>query len=181
MPRPRAAGRLRPSKRGLGKALALAIERADRTLTIEEARRLLAASTAERDLMRTAAEWFKQAIEPPVRILHVPNERILSHLDPEVRRLVLFALKADGADFGASDWHVEWDARLGEPGNLGHAWVEWKRPDGTGRPTEDQRRFIAERRALGVVAGFAACLADAQALLIEAGAPLRFRLAEASL
>jgi hypothetical protein len=173
-----ATGRLRPSRKGLGKALALAIEHADRTLTVEEARRLLAASTAERDLMRTAAAWFGQAIEPPVKILHPPNERILSHLDPEARRLVLFALKADNVDFGCLDWHVGWDARKGASGNLGHCWIEFKRPDGTGRPRPGQIRFAAEMRAMGVVAGFAASLVDAQALLIEAGAPLRFRLAD---
>jgi predicted RNA-binding protein with PUA domain len=106
----------------------------------------------------------------------VPNQRAVSHLTAVARKKVLAALVADGMEVGAADLEVAWDARLCPAGNRGVAYVELKRPVDPKPVSPDQVRFVREMRALGFVAGWAQSLEQVEDLLVEAGAPLRFRI-----
>lgn len=125
----------------------------------------------ERDLQRQFVRDLRRAGLFPVA---VPNQRSIRHLPDDQQRNALEALVADGMVVGALDLLVQWDADKGAPGSRGLCWIEVKRPVKPAPVRPEQDAFIATQRALGVVAGVAQSYEQAEALLVEAGAPLRF-------
>lgn len=140
-----------------------------------EFRALLEDAEDEAALQRDLVAWFRAALPPGSLVVAMANQRLLSHLPPDEAARMVQALAAIGMVKGASDLWFVWDARLGAPGNRGLAVVEVKRRVGGGPPTPEQEEFIARMRALGVVAGVARSHEEVEALLLEAGAPLRTR------
>lgn len=125
----------------------------------------------ERDLQRQIVRDLRRAGLFPMA---VPNQRSLRHLPDEAQHGAINALVADGMVIGALDLLVQWDAAKGAPGNRGLCWIECKRPVKPAPVSPEQDRFIETQRTLGVVAGVAQSYGQAEALLVEAGAPLRF-------
>lgn len=126
----------------------------------------------EDDLQRQVVRTLRQA---GLTVLAVANQRTVRHLPDDRQHAALNALIAGGMVPGASDLLVQWDAAKGAPGNRGVCWIELKRPVRPSPVKPEQDRFIADQRALGVVAGVAQSYEQVEALLVEAGAPLRFR------
>ena len=126
----------------------------------------------EDDLQKQIVRDLKRA---GMTVTAIVNQRTVRHLPDADRARLIASLVAGGMVVGASDLLVEWDISKGRPGNQGRCWIELKRPVNPSPVTPEQDEFIASRRALGVVAGVAQSYEQAEALLVEAGAPLRFR------
>lgn len=130
----------------------------------------------ERMVQREIRRNGFQVLPPGVKIIHAPNERRISDRPKDEQKVYLGALIGDGMDPGALDLQFIWDLTLGAPGNRGQCWMDVKRPIKPKPISTHQLRFVREMRAMGIVAGWAQCWEHAEALLIEAGAPLRMRL-----
>lgn len=118
---------------------------------------------------------YRRALTPTCDVIAVPNQRFMGHLSKAHRLSILRNLTAEGMRVGTHDTLFEWDARNGAPGNLGCCWIELKRAVDPEPVKQAQIDFMLERRAMGRVAGWAQCLEHIDALLDEAGAPLRWR------
>ena len=130
-------------------------------------------SILESDFQPAVIAWIRQAVRPPCKVVAVPNQRHLAHL-PKVSAIKILAqLRREGFCDGACDLQVWWDAQLGKPGNRGVCEIGLKRPNRTTGPTPQQVAYIAEKRAMGHVAGVAWSLEEVEDVLLEAGAPLR--------
>ena len=126
----------------------------------------------EEDLQKSVVRDLRRA---GLYVLSIPNQRTIRHLPDAAAHRLLSALVASGMVVGASDLLVVWDVAKGAPGNRGVCWIELKRPVKPSPVSPEQDQFITDQRALGFVAGVAQSYEQAEALLVEAGAPLRFR------
>ena len=123
-------------------------------------------NTLEGDFQPAVIAWIRQAVRPPCKVIAVPNQRHLAHL-PKLSAIKIMAqLRREGFCDGACDLQVWWDAQLGMPGNCGVCEIELKRPNRTTGPTPQQVAYIAEKRAMGHVAGVAWSLEEVEELLL---------------
>jgi hypothetical protein len=167
------------------------------TVSAADYRAAMLKKQTERDVQRGVVKHFRSALVQPCKVIAIPNQRAMSlvRADPgqfaalpeamrgaaqasatqAKQRKVLAALIADGMEPDAPDLLFLWDARFGEPGNRGVALVEMKRLKGS-VTRQGQTDFISDLSAMGHAAGVANSLEQVEAILTEAGAPLRIRL-----
>lgn len=135
------------------------------------------AGATERAVQRDVLAHFRRALPAGSKVFgHINQREFHPDMSDEQQHVRLKVLIGDGMEQGLLDLQALWDARHGAAGNRGIVLIELKRPIKPPEVSRKQLDFIFAMRAIGVVAGWAQSVEQAEQLFIEAGAPLRFRL-----